>query len=94
MLRKNRKKFMNLSEEKTLLYERLHDFMYRESIRTGKTPKPKELEDPQEWRAFCHWKHMNWLRLARAAADKYIASLKQQEAFTLAENPPPYPSKT
>ncbi len=85
---------MNLSIEKQQLYERLHDFMYRESIRLGKTPMPKELEDPQEWRAFCHWRHQNWLKLARPAAERYIASLRSERELALAEQPPPYPSKS
>jgi hypothetical protein len=76
-----------ISADRAALYARLHDFMYRESIRTGQTPIPPELADQAEWLAFCHWKHLNWLRLARAAADQYMDRLDREEALRVAETP-------
>ena len=109
MPRTNPAKFMNsfaeepiITEEKARLYDRLHEQMYAESIRQGRTPIPDELKDPQEWDAFCHWKHLNWLRIAQAAAADYVQSLRaegklpritEQSSLALAETPPPYPSK-
>ena len=89
---------MNLPEEKQKLYERLQDLMYQESLRTNHTPIPKELEDPAEWSAFCEWRHQNWQRLGKAFLQKFDRWLEQKEpavpAMSLAEIPPPYPSKT
>ena len=88
---------MNLSEEKQKLYARLHDWMYQESLRTNHTPLPKELEDPQEWEAFCRWRNDNWRAISRKASDKFMEWLEQKEsaapALALAESPPPYRSK-
>ena len=104
MHRLNRGKFMNsfdiefaVSEEKARLFERLHDFMCQESIRTNHTPLPKELEDPAEWRRFCHWKAKRCAELGEAAWKTYETGLNKQEqaaTLALAETPPPYPSKS
>ena len=91
---------MNLSEEKQQLYTRLHDWMYRESIRTHNTPLPKELEDPKEWDAFVEWRHQNWRRICEEDAREYRKHLLRKEAaaaepaMVLAEDSPPYPSKS
>ena len=88
---------MNLSEEKQQLYARLHDWMYQESLRTNRTPLPKELEDPKEWEAFVVWRNANWRRLGRkavAAFDEWFDRKQAATPLALAETPAPYPSKS
>ena len=95
----NHEMSMTLSEEKRKLYERLHEWMYQESLRTNHTPLPKELKEPVEWEAFCKWRNDNWRKLGRAFGenlDRWLAAKPAQEpspALALAEEPPPYRSK-
>ena len=61
----------------------------------GQTPIPPELTDPVERRNFLNWRHEFWVTFSRKAAASYRNWLENSEpAMSLAETPPPYPSKT
>ena len=90
-----------ITPEKAGLFSRLHEWMYAESLRLNRTPIPPELHDPEEWRLFCHWKHLNWVRASAQTAASYISRLEREgkvpaanTALALAETPPPYRSKS
>ena len=96
MPKTTRSKFMDISTEKQKRYELLYEQMYQESIRTGQTPVPQELDDPLEKKNFLAWRHAFWVKFSGQAAAAYRQSLEilPPSGVCLAEEPSPYRSKS